>query len=203
MFARFIQVSRISRIFSPLLSLRQQKILNQARFSSVTVSSSQVSQETLFSDAVEEEDNEEEEEPSVKPESAARIHHELKGTYAVGRRKTSSAKVWIRPGSGQFTVNGRNLIHYFQPSQREHCLMPFLETSTAGYFDVECSVVGGGVSGQAGAVRLGISRALNLVNPSLRKPLKKAGFLTRDARRVERKKPGQKKARKQYQWVKR
>eukprot|EP01036_Dinobryon_divergens_P026843 gene26843-35535_t len=198
MFARFIQAPRLSKNFSPLFTLRQQKILNQARFSSLEASSSQESQKAQLSD-----DAVVAEVPPVKQKSAAQIHHELKGTYALGRRKTSSAKVWIRPGSGQFTVNGKNLIHYFQPAQREHCLMPFLETSTAGYFDVECSVVGGGVSGQAGAVRLGISRALNIVNPSLRKPLKKAGFLTRDARRVERKKPGQKKARKQYQWVKR
>lgn len=194
MFTRFIQAPKLTiRICSPLSALRQQQLLNKTCFSSLE--NSQQPQEVFTIESAEE--------APVKPKLTSQIRHELKGTYAVGRRKTSSAKVWVRPGSGQFTVNGKNIAHYFQPRQREHCLMPFLETSTAGYFDVECSVVGGGVSGQAGAVRLGISRALNLVNPNLRKPLKKAGLLTRDSRRVERKKPGQKKARKQYQWVKR
>lgn len=123
--------------------------------------------------------------------------------YFVGRRKTSVATVWMKEGSGQFVINGRPLTEYFAPIQREHCLEPFLVSNTAGYFDVKCVVRGGGITGQAGAIRLGISRALNAVDSDLRNPLKKAGMMTRDHRRVERKKPGQKKARKQYQWVKR
>ena len=127
-----------------------------------------------------------------------------RGFYGLGRRKTSSARVWLKNGSGQFTINGKNIVEYFpQQKQRQECLAPFVKTNTAGYFDVESIVLGGGISGQTGAIRLGISRALLVANATLRKPLKVAGYLTRDSRRVERKKPGQKKARKQYQWVKR
>lgn len=123
--------------------------------------------------------------------------------YGTGRRKTSVARVWIKEGSGQFIVNHKSFVDYFQPVQREHTLSAFLASRTAGAFDVWCTVKGGGMSGQAGAVRLGISRALEAFNPSLRPSLKAAGMLTRDSRRVERKKPGQKKARKKFQWVKR
>eukprot|EP00981_Chlorochromonas_danica_P014188 scaffold7537_cov179-Ochromonas_danica.AAC.9 len=123
--------------------------------------------------------------------------------YATGRRKTSVARVWIKEGSGQFLVNDKNVAEYFQPLQRSDVLTPFLVSETGGLFDVFSTVKGGGMSGQAGAIRLGLSRALQKYNAALRSPLKKAGYLTRDARRVERKKPGQKKARKQYQWVKR
>jgi len=126
-----------------------------------------------------------------------------KQAICIGRRKTSVAKVWMKEGSGQFTVNGKSLYDYFLPIQREHCLGPFLISNTAGLFDVVTNVHGGGISGQAGAIRLGVSRALNEMNAAWRSPLKKAGMMTRDSRRVERKKPGQKKARKQYQWVKR
>jgi len=123
--------------------------------------------------------------------------------YGTGRRKTSVARVWIKEGSGQVVVNDKSFVEYFQPVQREHTLSAFLASRTAGAFDVWCTVKGGGMSGQAGAVRLGISRALEAFNPDLRTKLKAAGMLTRDSRRVERKKPGQKKARKKFQWVKR
>ena len=113
------------------------------------------------------------------------------------------ARVWVSEGCGQFTVNSKNWIDYFQPIQRSHVMSPFLETETAGLYDVWCTVKGGGMSGQAGAVRLGVSRALQAFSPNFRVPLKRAGLLRRDPRRVERKKPGQKKARKKFQWVKR
>lgn len=97
--------------------------------------------------------------------------------YATGRRKTSVARVWIREGSGQFIVNERNVIDYFQPVQREHILSSFLASKTAGFFDVWCTVKGGGISGQAGAVRLGISRALDKYNPDLRPALRQGKFV--------------------------
>jgi len=131
------------------------------------------------------------------------IIDELGRSYGTGRRKTSVARVWIKDGSGQFTVNDKQFIDVFQPVQREHILEAFLASNTAGLFDIWCTVKGGGMNGQAGAVRLGISRALQNFNPALRPPLKSSGLLTRDSRRVERKKPGQKKARKKFQWVKR
>jgi small subunit ribosomal protein S9 len=125
--------------------------------------------------------------------------------YATGRRKTSSARVWICEGSGEIIVNGRTLIEYFpQLPQREHSLEPFFQCQNAGLFDLFVTVKGGGVSGQAGAIRLGISRALDIIDTETFRPmLREQRMLTRDSRRVERKKPGQKKARKQYQWVKR
>jgi len=131
------------------------------------------------------------------------IVDELGRAYGTGRRKTSVARVWLWPGSGQFLVNKKCVTEYFQPMQREQCILPFSQTSTSGLFDVKCTVKGGGISGQAGAVRLGVSRALVNYHPELKPELRRAGLMTRDSRRVERKKPGQKKARKQYQWVKR
>jgi small subunit ribosomal protein S9 len=124
---------------------------------------------------------------------------ELGRAYGTGRRKTSVARVWIKEGSGEFIVNDREFVNYFQAWQRMHALEVFQASKTAGHFDVWCTVKGGGLSGQAGAIRLGISRALEAFNPSLRPILSQAGMLTRDSRRVERKKPGQKKARKQFQ----
>ena len=123
--------------------------------------------------------------------------------YGTGRRKTSVARVWVKDGSGVFIVNDKEFVDYFQPLQRMHVLEVFQASKTAGLFDVWCTVKGGGISGQAGAVRLGISRALEAFNPSLRPSLSRAGMLTRDSRRVERKKPGQKKARKKFQvfWI--
>ncbi len=125
-------------------------------------------------------------------------------TYATGRRKESSALVWITPGSGQFTVNTRDVDEYFRRASLVMLLnQPFLVTDTEGQYDVTVTVRGGGLTGQAGAVKHGISRCLATVNEDNRPPLKRAGFLTRDAREVERKKYGQPKARKRFQFSKR
>lgn len=124
--------------------------------------------------------------------------------YGTGKRKCSIARVWIQPGEGKFVVNEKQFDVYFPMlDQRAALLRPFTETKTLGLWDVTCTVKGGGISGQVGAVRLGISRALQNWEPDLRPPLKEAGFLTRDSRVVERKKPGKAKARKSFQWVKR
>ena len=124
--------------------------------------------------------------------------------YATGRRKESSARVYLTPGTGRILVNKAPADEYFK---RDSLLMrinqPFEFTETEGQFDVNVTVSGGGLSGQAGAVKHGISRALLAVQPDLRATLKRAGFLTRDARRVERKKYGQPKARKRFQFSKR
>ncbi|KAF8008729.1 hypothetical protein BT93_K2395 [Corymbia citriodora subsp. variegata] len=124
--------------------------------------------------------------------------------YGTGRRKCSIARVWVQPGDGKFTVNEKELDVYFPMlDHRAAVLRPFSETKTLGLWDVTCTVKGGGVSGQVGAIRLGISRALQNWEPGLRPALRSAGFLTRDPRVVERKKPGKAKARKSFQWVKR
>ncbi|KAK1379431.1 28S ribosomal protein S9, mitochondrial [Heracleum sosnowskyi] len=124
--------------------------------------------------------------------------------YGTGKRKCSIARVWIQPGEGKFVVNDKQFDVYFPMlDQRAALLRPFTETKTLGLWDVNCTVKGGGISGQVGAIRLGISRALQNWEPDLRPPLKEAGFLTRDSRVVERKKPGKAKARKSFQWVKR
>ncbi|KAK4431465.1 30S ribosomal protein S9, mitochondrial [Sesamum alatum] len=124
--------------------------------------------------------------------------------YGTGKRKCSIARVWIQPGEGKFFVNDKEFDVYFTMlDHRAALLRPFSETKTLGMWDVNCTVKGGGTSGQVGAIRLGISRALQNWEPGLRPPLKEAGFLTRDSRVVERKKPGKAKARKSFQWVKR
>ncbi|KAF5739693.1 ribosomal protein S5 domain 2-like superfamily protein [Tripterygium wilfordii] len=124
--------------------------------------------------------------------------------YGTGRRKCSIARVWVQPGDGKFIVNDKEFDTYFPMlDHRASLLRPFSETKTLGLWDVKCTVKGGGVSGQVDAVRLGISRALQNWEPDLRPPLRDAGFLTRDSRVVERKKPGRAKARKSFQWVKR
>ncbi|XAR68383.1 hypothetical protein NMG60_11003484 [Bertholletia excelsa] len=124
--------------------------------------------------------------------------------YGTGKRKCSVARVWIQPGNGKFMVNDKEFDVYFPMlDHRAALLRPFSETKTLGCWDVKCTVKGGGVSGQVGAIRLGISKALQNWEPDLRPPLKAAGFLTRDPRVVERKKPGKAKARKSFQWVKR
>ena len=124
--------------------------------------------------------------------------------YATGRRKTSSARVFLRPGTGTITVNRREFNAFF-PTEALRTLIkvPLVLTETADKFDVLATVAGGGVSGQAGAVRLGISRALVLYNAELRKKLKKGGMMTRDARAKERKKYGMAGARKRFQFSKR
>lgn len=123
---------------------------------------------------------------------------------ATGRRKTSVARVFLRPGEGKLTINRRTLQEYFgRETARMIVLQPFDVTQTSGNFDIDVNVNGGGISGQAGAIRHGITRALMLANGELRSPLKKAGFVTRDPRAVERKKYGRHKARKRPQFSKR
>jgi len=123
---------------------------------------------------------------------------------ATGRRKTSVARVFLKPGKGQIRINSLSLQEYFgRETARMIVLQPFDLTQTAGSFDIDVNVAGGGNSGQAGAIRHGITRALMLVNPDFRSPLKKAGFVTRDPRAVERKKYGRHKARKRPQYSKR
>ncbi|HIJ39030.1 MAG TPA: 30S ribosomal protein S9 [Rhodospirillaceae bacterium] len=125
-------------------------------------------------------------------------------SYATGKRKNAVARVWVKPGSGRITVNGRTVEVYFaRPVLRMLINQPFQVANRVGQFDVVATVVGGGLSGQAGAVRHGISRALTFYEPALRPPLKAGGFLTRDSRVVERKKYGKAKARRSFQFSKR
>jgi small subunit ribosomal protein S9 len=125
-------------------------------------------------------------------------------SYATGKRKDAIARVWIKPGTGQITVNKRSQETYFaRPVLRMIIGQPFAAAARIDQFDVICTVKGGGLSGQAGAVRHGISKALTLYEPALRKPLKSGGFLTRDSRVVERKKYGRHKARRSHQFSKR
>ncbi len=124
--------------------------------------------------------------------------------YATGKRKNAVARVWIKAGNGKITVNGRDVKTYFaRPVLQMIVKQPFDVANRANQFDVECLVDGGGLSGQAGAVKHGISKALTLFEPDLRKPLKVAKFLTRDPRVVERKKYGRAKARRRFQYSKR
>jgi len=125
-------------------------------------------------------------------------------SYATGKRKNAIARVWIKPGSGKVVVNGKEMAVYFaRPVLQMILRQPFQITNVEGQFDVMATVVGGGLSGQAGAVKHGISKALQLYEPTLRAALKAAGFLTRDSRVVERKKYGKAKARKSFQFSKR
>jgi len=124
--------------------------------------------------------------------------------HGVGTRKRSIARVYLRPGQGEIQVNKRAFEEYFPNEVLRHLVrQPLVHTETAEKFDIYVTVRGGGVSGQAGAVRHGVSRALVNYSSDLRDSLKKAGFLTRDARKIERKKYGQKKARKRFQYSKR
>jgi len=125
-------------------------------------------------------------------------------SYATGRRKNAIARVWIKPGKGEITVNGKRVGQYFaRPVLRMLITQPFLVADRYNQFDVFCTVNGGGLSGQAGALRHGITRALTYYEPELRGILKIAGFLTRDSRAVERKKYGRAKARRSFQFSKR
>ena len=125
-------------------------------------------------------------------------------SYATGKRKDAVARVWIKPGAGRITVNGRDVETYFaRPVLRMIINQPFEVVERKGQYDVVCTVTGGGLSGQAGAVRHGISKALTYFEPGLRGALKKVGFLTRDSRVVERKKYGRRKARRSFQFSKR
>ncbi len=124
--------------------------------------------------------------------------------YATGKKKYSIARAWIEPGAGEFQINARSLEHYFpRLAHQVQVQTPFEVTKTVGQFSVRASLKGGGISGQAGALRHAIARALALYNPSLRDPLKKNGLLTRDSRVKERKKYGQKGARSKFQYSKR
>lgn len=132
------------------------------------------------------------------------VRDELGRSYATGKRKDAVARVWIRPGSGKVTVNGKEMTTYFaRPVLQMILAQPFSVAGVSGQFDVIATVKGGGLSGQAGAVKHGVSKALQLYDPSLRPALKAAGFLTRDSRVVERKKYGKAKARKSFQFSKR
>ena len=125
-------------------------------------------------------------------------------SYATGRRKESTARVWVKRGTGKISINGKEMVHYFaRPVLQMQLNFVFDVTERKDQFDVIATVKGGGLSGQAGAVRHGLSRALSLFEPDLRKSLKSAGMLTRDSRVVERKKYGRAKARKSFQFSKR
>ena len=140
--------------------------------------------------------------PAAEP---AKPKLDAKGrAYATGKRKNAIARVWLKPGSGKITVNGRDSPVYFaRPVLRMLINQPFVSCDRLGQFDVICTVIGGGLSGQAGAVRHGISKALLNYEPGLRPTLKAQGFLTRDSRVVERKKYGKAKARRSFQFSKR
>ncbi len=140
-----------------------------------------------------------EEAPAREP-----VRDELGRSYATGKRKDAVARVWIKPGSGKVTVNGKDMSQYFaRPVLQMILRQPFQVAGVEDQFDVMATVKGGGLSGQAGAVKHGISKALQLYDPSLRPALKAAGFLTRDSRVVERKKYGKRKARRSFQFSKR
>ncbi|MCY4549695.1 MAG: 30S ribosomal protein S9 [Defluviicoccus sp.] len=146
--------------------------------------------------------------PAEPPAEAAPVYErkvdEHGRSYATGKRKNAVARVWIKPGAGRITVNGREGDSYFaRPVLQMLLNQPFLVADRDNQYDVWCTVKGGGLSGQAGAVRHGISRALVHAEPSLRPILKRGGFLTRDARVVERKKYGKRKARRSFQFSKR
>lgn len=140
-------------------------------------------------------------------EAAAPVEPKLDAqgrAYATGKRKNAIARVWVKPGSGRITVNGKDSDAYFaRPVLRMIIQQPFVLADRNDQFDVMCTVKGGGLSGQAGAVRHGISRALVNYEPGLRPVLKRGGFLTRDSRVVERKKYGKAKARRSFQFSKR
>ena len=142
----------------------------------------------------------------VAPAAPAAPVHERKldaqgRSYATGKRKDAIARVWIKPGSGKIVVNGKDFDKYFaRPVLQMILRQPILAANRDGQFDIVASVAGGGLSGQAGAVRHGISKALTYFEPGLRSVLKKGGFLTRDSRVVERKKYGKAKARRSFQF---
>jgi small subunit ribosomal protein S9 len=144
-------------------------------------------------------------ETKAEPGELPKANRDSKGrAYATGKRKNAVARVWIKPGRGQIVVNGKEEKVYFaRPVLRMILRQPLIAANRDGQFDVICTVAGGGLSGQAGAVRHGISKALLAYEPSLRPVLKQGGFLTRDPRTVERKKYGRPKARRSFQFSKR
>ena len=142
--------------------------------------------------------------PEVELTPREPVRDALGRAYATGKRKDAVARVWIKPGSGKVTVNGKPQNEYFaRPVLQMILAQPFSITDRVDQFDVVATVKGGGLSGQAGAVKHGVSKALQLYEPALRGALKAAGFLTRDSRVVERKKYGKAKARKSFQFSKR
>ena len=144
--------------------------------------------------------------PAATPAAIVRtpVRDKLGRAYATGKRKNAIARVWVKPGSGKVVVNGKEMAAYFaRPVLQMILKQPFTVANVEGQFDVYATVVGGGLSGQAGAVKHGISKALQLYTPELRGALKAAGFLTRDSRVVERKKYGKPKARRSFQFSKR
>ena len=141
--------------------------------------------------------------PAAAPVRVA-VRDALGRAYATGKRKNAIARVWVKPGTGKVTVNGKEMAAYFaRPVLQMILKQPFTIAKVEGQFDVMATVTGGGLSGQAGAVKHGISKALQLYEPALRGALKAAGFLTRDSRVVERKKYGKPKARRSFQFSKR
>ncbi len=143
-------------------------------------------------------------EAPIEPELAVPVIDAQGRAYATGKRKNAVARVWIKPGPGKMTVNGSDGKSYFaRPVLRMIIDQPFVAADRIGQYDIWCTVKGGGLSGQAGAVRHGISKALTSYEPVLRPTLRKGGFLTRDARVVERKKYGKRKARRSFQFSKR
>jgi small subunit ribosomal protein S9 len=149
-----------------------------------------------------------EETAAVSNEPAAPVYEQKLDAqgraYATGKRKNAVARVWIKPGNGKITVNGREFKSYFaRPVLQLVIHQPILAAERKDQYDIVCTVKGGGLSGQAGAVRHGVSKALTYFEPDLRPVLKKGGFLTRDSRVVERKKYGRAKARKSFQFSKR
>ena len=145
---------------------------------------------------------------TVSEQPSAPVHvrkvDSLGRSYATGKRKNAVARVWIKPGTGKIVINGREFATYFaRPVLQMILRQPIVAAARDGQFDIIATVAGGGLSGQAGAVRHGISKALTYFEPGLRGVLKKGGFLTRDSRVVERKKYGKAKARRSYQFSKR
>ena len=144
--------------------------------------------------------------PAAAPESPKYVQKlDKQGrAYATGKRKNAVARVWVKPGTGKIEINTRVFEVYFaRPVLRMLIQQPLVATNRNGQFDIICTVSGGGLSGQAGAVRHGLSKALVSYEPDLRSPLKRGGFLTRDSRVVERKKYGKAKARRSFQFSKR
>ena len=177
-----------------------QKLQNQKEMEENTSSENEADQVT--GPSLDNDDKQQVEQPETI--EYRQIVDEQGRSYSTGKRKDATARVWLKPGSGKIEINGRQLETYFaRPVLRMLIHQPFEVANRKNQFDVYSTVKGGGLSGQAGAVRHGIAKALTLFEPELRDPLKKGGFLTRDSRVVERKKYGRRKARRSFQFSKR
>jgi len=177
-----------------------QKLQNEKKMEENTSSENEADQVTGLS--LDTDDKQQVEQPETI--EYRQIVDEQGRSYSTGKRKDATARVWLKPGSGKIEINGRQLETYFaRPVLRMLIHQPFEVANRKNQFDVYSTVKGGGLSGQAGAVRHGIAKALTLFEPELRDPLKKGGFLTRDSRVVERKKYGRRKARRSFQFSKR